>query len=88
MVDIGIHLRFALLFKVALAGSEPHKHRPRVPLHMLVHKVGENDRFAAAGRAFENNIALRLFHALQKRLYCLQLKLHKVDVHFQPSNSR
>ena len=88
VVDIFVHLRLALLFKIALAGSEPHEHRLCVPLHILVYEVCENDRLAAARRAFEDDIAARLFHALQKRLDCLQLKLHKVDVHLQPSNSR
>ena len=88
VVDIFVHLRLALLFKIALARREPHKHRLCVPLHILVYEVCENDCLTAARRAFEDNVAARLFHAFQKRLDYLQLKLHKVDIHFQPSNSR
>ena len=51
-VDILIHFCFALFLKVAFAGSEPNKHRFRIRLYVLVHKIGEDYGFSTSGGLF------------------------------------
>ena len=64
IVDIFIHLCLALFFQVSLSRSEPNKYSFCMPLHVFIHKMGEDDRFSAARGAFEDNIAARRFHSL------------------------
>ena len=51
-MDILIHLFLALLLQIALAGGEPYKHGITVGLHILVHKIGKNNRLSATRRTF------------------------------------
>ena len=82
-VDILIHFCFALFLKVAFAGSEPNKHRFRIRLYVLVHKIGEDYGFSTSGGAFQDNISDGLVHRLKQRLYCTELEF--LQLHSQPS---
>ena len=64
-MDVFVHFRLALFFKISLAGRKPNKDGFRERLYVLVHKVGKNNGFATASRAFEDNITCRLVHSLK-----------------------
>ena len=51
-VDILIHLFLTLLLQITLSGSKPYKHSITIGLHILVHKIGENNRLSTARRTF------------------------------------
>jgi len=70
-----IHFLFALFFQIAFARCKPNKYGVAETPHKSIDKMGQYDRFSAAGTAFQDDFSFIVVHCRHKRIDRFQLKI-------------